>query len=657
MESSTTLQYLIQQHFGSATLSPEVADFVRDVERIFGHAGIAGQMDVHISQPVQRAPAPIEGDLYLTVKNLQNLVIKLRRDEDGRIVYVLREGKLAGDYTTEIVRNRTPLELFGSEVAKVTMPNVERAFSGEVVQFEYELEGSHFLTLLEPVWENGSVSEVVGSMLDISKQKEIELQLRESETLFRTLIECMPVGILKQEVYGDGKVYDEVTNQEFRRITGYTLDEMWAMSTEERAELIHPDDRNDTLVQWQEWASTDGESVLHLQYRFKHRAGVYRWLDNFLVKIASGENEIILQAVIDITERTHNQQQLQHLASYLQQSIEPVFEMNADGYILFMNPAAEDSFPDLYELRLSHPITANFGDVMKQLASQEEAVLKRIVPVGSEYYQQHIYSMEESGVYRFFCHNITALKLAEQELREALEKERAVNMMRSHFISTISHEFRTPLTGINTAAALLQRYNQTMSPEQRTEQVLNIAKRVSELVDIIDNFTAQTSLRNLRDQFSPITMNIVSLCKQVTEEVRSRATDKKQSIECSAVSEELFVYGDEKLLRHALRNVIFNAVQYSPRESMIVITIQSDEHAVHISVDDQGIGIPIRDIEHLGTPFFRGSNVGNEQGSGLGLSIAKEFVELHHGDIGIVSKPGEGTCAVIHLPRSITTLH
>ncbi|MBL7997475.1 MAG: PAS domain-containing sensor histidine kinase [Candidatus Kapabacteria bacterium] len=593
---------------------------------------------------------------WLTVRNLQNLVIKLHRRDDGEIVYDLREGKLAGDFTTKEVFGKTPLELFGEDVARITMPNVERAFAGETVQFEYELNGKNFLTLLEPVQRDGMrVSDVVGSMIDITDQKQTEYKLRHNEQLFRMLIESMPVGVMKQEVRNDdGTVHDEVMNAEFLRITGYSADELIAMDGEARAALFHPDDLADIMKQWYEWGISTTESVLHLQYRYKHRAGNYRWLDNYLVKYPSKDStrEIVLQVVLDITSRIESEQHLRHLASYLQQSVKPIFEVKESGIITFLNPAADRAFPDLYERKFEHPVLQQFADVMDAIRDSPDNVHKRMLDIGDEYYEQHIYYMPEADVYRVFCHDITTMKIAENDLRDALDKERTVNMMRSRFITTISHEFRTPLTGISTSTALLTRYNETMKPEQRIQQLESIGSRVQELVKLIEDFTSQSSVRSLRDHFAPVIMDINNLCRSVIEEARSFAIDHKQKLEFVLPQEHLYVNGDEKLLRHAIRNLLMNAIRYSHTNSTVAIRLERLEKAVVITVTDNGIGVPEGERQYLFTPFFRANNVGKIPGSGLGLSITKEFVELHHGLVGVEANPTGGTIATIHLPMA-----
>jgi PAS domain S-box-containing protein len=592
--------------------------------------------------------------LHETLSKVNNIVIRLRKTDEGRIEYVMREGKMAKTFTTVEVYGKTPVEIFGEEVSKTTIPYVLMAFEGQEVQFEYCLEDRWFLTQLEPITSNGITKEVIGSMIDITEQKRVQAELKSSEQLFRMLLEYMPVGVFKQEnSLIDDSIRNGIANPEFQKITGYSIEDFEHLTEQERAELFHPDDMQRVMDEWRNWGYAEGEQILHLQYRYKHRAGVYRWLENYLVKYPSTDKnyEVVLQVVTDITDRISSEQHLRHLASYLQQSVKPIFEMKRDGMITFMNPVCENTFPELSFIRLQHPILQGLEKLLDEIANSESKYFNRFINLGNEYYEQQVYFMPEVGVYRIFNHNVTPLKQAEMELRDALEKERSISLLRSRFINTISHEFRTPLTGISTSVAILSRYNEVMKTEQRMNEISNITKRVSELTTLIDNFTTQSSLRSLSEHFNPQHINFYEVCRMITEEVRSHATDKDQVIVFSSDKTSFDLIGDNRLLGHAIRNIMYNAVQYSHEAMTIQVELTEDESNYIFSVLDTGIGIPDEDIDQIGMPFFRGNNVGKIPGSGLGLSVAKEFVELHKGKIRLETALNVGTKVTVVLPK------
>ena len=109
-------------------------------------------------------------------------------------------------------------------------------------------------------------------------------------------------------------------------------------------------------------------------------------------------------------------------------------------------------------------------------------------------------------------------------------------------------------------------------------------------------------------------------------------------------------YMDEQLLRHILGNLLSNAIKYSPIGSTIRFTVVCEDETVIFQIQDQGIGIPQEDQQHLFESFYRASNVSNIAGTGLGLAIVKKAVDLHGGEITFDSEVGVGTTFVVSLP-------
>ena len=113
---------------------------------------------------------------------------------------------------------------------------------------------------------------------------------------------------------------------------------------------------------------------------------------------------------------------------------------------------------------------------------------------------------------------------------------------------------------------------------------------------------------------------------------------------------EAYINGDVKLLRYVIRNLLANAIKYSPKQSPVIVDVYCEPEWVVISVSDNGIGIPEKDMEKLFTPFFRASNTTTISGTGVGLSIVKEFIEVHGGTIAVQSRQNEGSTFIVRLP-------
>lgn len=246
--------------------------------------------------------------------------------------------------------------------------------------------------------------------------------------------------------------------------------------------------------------------------------------------------------------------------------------------------------------------------------------------------------------------DITEQKKAEQELHAALAKERELNNLKTRFVSTVSHEFRTPLTGILMSTELLERYYDKLEPQQRQEEIAKIKTRVNELTELMDDFLLQSSVQSMAERLRPELMDIGPIASHCVHELRSILSENPHNL-LSVIPDNLPVfYGDPRLLRHVVQNLLSNAIKYSPTNSTILFELRHEGTFIVIEVRDRGIGIPEEEVSRLFTPFFRASNTGKIKGTGLGLSIIKEFVEIHNGTISVQSKVGHGTTVVVRLP-------
>ncbi|GBD06066.1 Sensor histidine kinase QseE [bacterium HR20] len=619
------------------------------VVQYFGVRGVTrSRLELFLRQIEPLLATVGEGDLPAELRhivaNLQTMTILLRRrEQDGEPIYVLREGRLAGQLTTERVRGKSPRELFPPEVNAVTLPMVARAFAGEESEFTYALDGRTFLTYLHPFRRDahGNVLEVLGSMVDVTSERRYAAELEHNEQLFRALIENMPCGVLYEERTADGRVTQLIANPEFTRLTGYTVEDYRDTPPEQWSERVHPDDREQVQQQYRAWLESTDSEPLHLQYRFYDRYGIVRWLDNYLARIFYEDGrDGVLQVVLDITERATAEQRLRHAASYLEQSIEPIIECDENFRVTFLNRAARQAFPELdYGAFLSeHPLGS---DLPPQCTDDQYVAL---VHVGSRAFQR-LLARTDRG-WRLFCHDVTPLVEAEQTLRRTLEREQALKLLRSQFVSTLSHEFRTPLAGILTAAQLLERYGAVMSDEQRKDAIGTIVARVRDLEHIVHSFTRRSSLLGRTEvQQTPIELPtfIVRLAEQLEIVQRKGAHVAVEGQDCR-------VLADAELLSAALQALLDNAARYGPDGATITVEFSVGKGRLCINVHDEGVGIPEQEMERLFTPYFRSSRTGNIPGSGLSLATLKPLVEASGGDLRLCNKYPAGVCATVELP-------
>lgn len=235
------------------------------------------------------------------------------------------------------------------------------------------------------------------------------------------------------------------------------------------------------------------------------------------------------------------------------------------------------------------------------------------------------------------------------ELRIALNKQEELNEVRSRFVMTVSHEFRTPLSGIALATGLLKRFGDKFSIEDRDEQIDNIRTAVNNLTELLDQviFISKSDANKL--DFRPQKIHLHDFCAGVQRQVQLVDT-KNHGFRLTATPEQFYAEVDEKLMRSVVTNLLTNATKYSPHNSTVYTSLLQEGKTVVLTVRDEGMGIPPEDIENLFEPFHRAQNAQHIQGTGLGLAIVKNAVERHGGSITVQSTIGVGTVFTVILP-------
>jgi signal transduction histidine kinase len=237
------------------------------------------------------------------------------------------------------------------------------------------------------------------------------------------------------------------------------------------------------------------------------------------------------------------------------------------------------------------------------------------------------------------------------ELHKSLEKEKELNLLKSRFVSMASHEFKTPLSSILSSAALISKYVTTEQVADRSRHVDRIKSSVNHLNNILMDFLSITRLEE--GQFVPVIsrFSLLSMLSELKAEAES-LLKKDQQLICEHDFDDLEMKSDKNILRNILYNLVSNAVKYSEEGKKITCRITLDDEFFRIMISDQGMGIPLEDQKHIGSRFFRASNVVNVPGTGLGLNIVLSYLHTLKGTLSFESEPGKGTTFTITLPLS-----
>jgi PAS domain S-box-containing protein len=239
-------------------------------------------------------------------------------------------------------------------------------------------------------------------------------------------------------------------------------------------------------------------------------------------------------------------------------------------------------------------------------------------------------------------------KKAEEEAQRAFERERELNELKSKFVSIASHEFRTPLSTVLSSASLIDQYSQSAQPEKVVKHVQRIKSSVNHLIAILNDLLSLGKLDEGKMEIVKEPIGIKEFLQEVSDEMSALKEGQKLNINCADKSG--MIHSDARILRNIMFNLISNASKYSETNKNIYIDCILEGENIRFSVRDEGIGIPKEDQKYMFDRFFRASNAGNVQGTGLGLNIVKRYVELLNGTITFTSEYGSGSTFFVSIP-------
>jgi len=446
------------------------------------------------------------------------------------------------------------------------------------------------------------------------------------------------------------------------------------------------------------WSRSDAlgrnlaELIIPAEHRAQHNAGIERFLrdgtavifnrrvetramrrggEEFHAELTvwparAGERYSFSAFVRDISRRKLAEQALAASEAKYRTVVENVNEgilVTAGGRILYANPRALALTGMTEEMARSRPFIEFIHPDDRDMVLGNHLRRLRGEQVDNNYQFRVIHSSGEvrwleisAVVFEWqnapatlnFLTDVTQRRLAEQETRASLARERELSELKSRFVAVASHEFRTPLAAILSSVELLDDYGGRLPEEERKEIVGLIKTAVARMNGMVDQVLLTSRLESGGFAFEPAPQHLPQLLVQVASEMdQAHPQASRIAMRCEGVDAARLV--DSQLLRHILVNLLGNALKYSPGDSAVTCSISAEGDQLQLAVSDSGIGIPEADLPRLFESFHRGANVGNVQGTGIGLHIVKECVALHRGSIQVRSAPGSGTTFSVQL--------
>lgn len=386
--------------------------------------------------------------------------------------------------------------------------------------------------------------------------------------------------------------------------------------------------------------------------------------------IAVQQAELLADLQAEVTERQRIElslRQAEHkYRDIFQNAAEGIFQATPDGRYLSANPA----LAEILGYASPEELIANLTDIGGQLYvapnRRTEFISlmqkhKLVSEFESQVYRQNgsmIWISENARAvydtnnillyYEGFVEDITERKQAVEDIHHALQKEKELGELKSRFVTTTSHEFRTPLATILSSTELLRKYSHKLCEEQKLTQLQQIQVTVSHMTRLLNDVLLVGKAEAGKLECNPALLDLVQFCHDLVGEIQ--LTTGSHTIAFCSSGQCTTTCMDEKLLRHIFSNLLSNAIKYSPQGGTICFDLICQQEEVIFRVQDEGIGIPAADQVNLFDSFHRASNVGTISGTGLGLAIVKKSVDSHGGKIAVNSEVGVGTTFIVTIP-------
>jgi signal transduction histidine kinase len=235
----------------------------------------------------------------------------------------------------------------------------------------------------------------------------------------------------------------------------------------------------------------------------------------------------------------------------------------------------------------------------------------------------------------------------------ALTRERQVAALQSDFVAAVSHEFRSPLTALSHAADLLVE-DRLPSEASRHQMYTVLARDTSRLRALVEGLLEFGRLEAGAVTYRFESTDVSTLVRSVVADFRESTPARGYTIELAGAASAIHASVDREALGRSLRNLLDNAVKYSPDSRAIRVEVSQNDGFVNIAVQDDGIGIPAAEQRAVFDRFVRGAESKSRgiHGTGIGLALVRQTVRAHGGDVEVASEPGRGSVFTIRIPAS-----
>ncbi|MFB9056102.1 PAS domain S-box protein [Mariniflexile ostreae] len=504
---------------------------------------------------------------------------------------------------------------------------------------------------------------------DVSEKKEIEKNLMLKS---RALQSANNGIVITDALKKDNPII--YYNSAFKKLTGYSSKEI----LNHNCRFLQGKDKNQKPLKTLRRAIKNGESC-QVTIRNYKKDGTLFWNDLYIMPIID-LNGIVTNFIgiqNDVTLRKIAESEKHHFSTIFDESLNEIYVFDADTLkFLNVNYGAQKNIGySMQELIKMTPLDIKPRNMESKFKDTIEALLKKTVKKiefetihkrkdGTTYpVEVHLQlsNLADRDVFVAIILDITERKNytnklenkveeRTQQLKIALSKEIELNELKTKFLSLVSHEFKTPLSGILTSSLLLGKYPLTEQQDKRDKHIKTISEKVHYLNNILNDFLSIEKLETGKMNYKFCDFKVSKVVNEVVYNA-NMILKEGQQIHYPEDIDELSLYQDEKTIELILSNLVYNAVRYSHEHGIIALEIFQNTKTTTFKIIDYGIGIPKKDHSRIFDRYFRAENVTNTQGTGIGLNIVKSHLDQLKGTINFTSNEHIGTTFTVVIPN------
>lgn len=513
------------------------------------------------------------------------------------------------------------------------------------------------------------VPEVVQALYSVARNIGIRLSREKATFEQNKLLERFEMTIkASQQGMWEWDILNNILNYSpiFMEMLGYEPNE-FEHTYENWKIRVHPDDVEHTEKILEAYFKNTTETYQN-EFRIQHKAGHYLWINGFGIakRDETGKPIYMVGTHVDITPLKKQQEVLEEQKNEFDRLInnlgEAVFRLNSYNQITFMNSYWQELSGFKIADCIMEPITTFFEksesnfiyeqiDLLKNSNSGRTKIELKLKQKTNGWRWVEL-TLRENKAIAIKDYFIAGSIIDIHDKKIALEKEKELAELKAGFVSLTSHQFRTPLTVIFSNIEVIEltarKLNIGLSNAIK-DSAIKIKDQIDRMTQLMDNIllVGRYDAKQLTYNLQPI--NLSNFVRSIVKTYFQKEADERILFIKEEITDKE-VAADELLFMHVLTNIISNAFKYSRDCPNPQLSISYKDNKAFISIEDFGIGIPEDEIEKVFHSFYRASNTITYQGSGLGLSIAKQFMELHGGKITLTSTLNKGTTVTLCLP-------